>query len=139
MRRAEKLLWLLALLLMVTVSVLAPGCARGPSRPAYEGAAAGAAVGAAAGVLLDDENRWRGGVIGGALGAVLGGALGEISNRAAREAAARNRPVAYTNQAGTRRVEAYPAGRTPRGCRKVVEKHYLNGRLVKVVEREVCP
>ena len=47
----------------------------------YQGAASGAAVGATAGALLENGNKWRAGVIGGALGATLGGALGEIAGR----------------------------------------------------------
>lgn len=112
-------------------------CATGPSKTAYEGAGVGAATGAVAGALLNSGNRWQGGVIGGALGAVLGGALGEISNRAAHEAAAKSRPVQYTNQAGTQRVEAHPAGW--RGnCHIVKEKYYEHGQLVKETERQVC-
>jgi uncharacterized membrane protein len=130
----------MAAAIVLLVSLALAGCARQyqPSRTGVQGGAAGAAVGATAGALLDEDNRWRGGVIGGALGAALGGALGEISNRASREAARRDQPVVYTNQAGTRRVEAYP--RSTRGdCQIVKEKYYEHGELVKVTEREVCP
>ncbi len=127
--------------IVVTVVLMAGfaavGCGgRGPSGSAYEGAGVGAAVGGVAGALIDDDNRWRGGVIGGALGAALGGAMGEISNRAAREASTYQKPVYYQNQAG-QRVEAYPQGN--RGnCHVVKEKYYDQGQLVKVVERTVC-
>ncbi|MBI3456214.1 MAG: glycine zipper 2TM domain-containing protein [Candidatus Rokubacteria bacterium] len=104
----------------------------------YQGAGAGAAVGAAAGALIDKNNRWRGAVIGGALGAVLGGTLTEISTRAAREAAAENRPVAYQSADGWQRVEAYPQGIGPNGCRQVKEQVYQNGQLVREQMREVC-
>jgi len=108
-----------------------------PSRSGYQGGAVGAAVGATAGALLDDDNRWRGGVIGGALGAVLGGAMGEISNRAAQQAAYQQQPVVYTNQTGNQRVEAYPTQR--RGnCHIVKEKFFEHGQLVRETEREVC-
>ena len=124
--------------LCLAMLVTAAGCAGGgPSRTAVQSGAVGGAVGATAGALIDSDNRWRGGVIGGALGAVLGGALGEISSRASREAASRNQPVAYTNQAGTQRVEAVPGGR--RGnCQMVTEKYYERGKLVREVQREVC-
>ena len=129
---------LLVTVLCLAMLVTALGCAGGgPSRTAVKGGAVGGAVGATAGALIDSDNRWRGGVIGGALGAVLGGALGEISNRASREAAQRNQPVAYTNQTGTHRVEAVPGAK--RGnCQMVTEKYYDRGKLVREVQREVC-
>jgi len=123
--------------LAFSAALLIMGCATGPSKTAYEGAGVGAATGAVAGALLDSGNSWRGGVIGNALGAVLGGALGEISNRAAREAAAKQQPAQYTNQAGTHRVEAHPV-RQKGDCQVVKEKYYEKGQLVKEVEREVC-
>jgi len=128
-----------AMVALLALLVTLTGCAgmRGPSEAAYQGGAVGAGVGAAAGAMLDDKNSWRGGVIGAGLGAVLGGAMGEISDRAAREAAAKNQPVVYTNAPGTQRVEVAPE--RPKGnCQIVVEKFYENGQLVKEVEREVC-
>lgn len=104
----------------------------------YEGAGAGALVGAGAGALIDKNNRWRGAVLGGALGAVLGGTLTEISSRAAREAAAQNRPVAYQTTDGWQRVEVQPRGAGPSGCRQVEERVYQNGQLVQERLREVC-
>lgn len=128
------------LTLALLAGSLAAGCAnvQGPSQAGYQGGAVGAGVGAAAGALIDDDNRWRGGVIGGTLGALMGGAVGEISNRAAQEAAYRNQPVVYTNQSGTQRVEAAPYA--ARGnCRLVKERFYEHGRVVRETEREVCP
>jgi len=128
---------------ILAVSVIASGvtgCATqpvSPSKGAYQGGTVGAGVGAAAGAMLDKKNRWRGGVIGAGLGAVLGGAMGEISTRAAREAAAQQRPVVYTNGAGTQRVEINP-NRSRGNCQIVTERHYDNGQLVKEVDREVC-
>jgi len=130
-----------AIFLIAALAFTALGCGGAnvpqPSNTAYKGGAVGAAVGATAGALLDSDNRWRGGAIGGALGAVLGGAMGEISNSAAQQAAYQNQPVAYTNQTGTQRVEAYPQQR--RGnCHIVKEKFYEHGNLVRETEREVC-
>lgn len=130
-----------AILLIAALAFTALGCAGAnvpsPSNSAYKGGAVGAGVGAAAGALLDSDNRWRGGVIGGALGAVLGGAMGEISNSAAQQAAYQRQPVVYTNQTGTQRVEAYPYQQ--RGnCHIVKEKFYEHGNLVRETEREVC-
>lgn len=124
-------------MLVLLAAVLTSACGgRGPSQGAYQGAGVGAAVGGAAGALIDEDNRWRGGVIGGTLGAVFGGAMGEISNRAATQASTYQKPVYYQNQAG-QRVEAYPEG--SRGnCHVVKEKYYDQGQLVKVVERTVC-
>lgn len=104
----------------------------------YQGAGAGAAVGAGAGALIDQNNRWRGAVIGAALGAVLGGTLTEISTRASREAAQQNRPVTYQSTDGWQRVEAYPQGPAATGCRQVQERVYQNGQLVREQLREVC-
>jgi len=44
------------------------------------GALIGGATGAAAGALLDHNNRWRGGLIGGALGGIFGGSIGNINS-----------------------------------------------------------
>lgn len=122
---------------MLALASLLAGCYGGPSQAGYQGAAVGGGVGATAGALLDDNNRWRGGVIGGALGAVLGGAITEISSQAARQAAQQQQPVMYRNQSGTQSVVAQPISR--RGnCYIVREKHYQNGQLVRVTEREVC-
>ncbi|GEM_PF-1931977 len=44
------------------------------------GAAYGGVVGAAAGALIDDGNRWRGGLIGGALGSFFGGGISFINS-----------------------------------------------------------
>jgi len=104
----------------------------------YQGAGAGAAVGAGAGALIDKNNRWRGAVLGAALGAVLGGTLTEISSRASREAAAEGRPVSYASTDGWQRVDAYPQGTSPRGCRQVQERIYQNGQLVREQMREIC-
>ena len=137
---SRKILIMLSVLSLV-LSGLGLGCAPyGPSTPrTYEGAAVGAGVGAAAGALLDGGNRWRGGVIGGALGAIAGGALTEIGARASREAAYANQPVAYQNQAGNQRVVAHPVGTTPGGnCRTIREEYYENGQLVKVRYPVVC-
>ncbi len=44
------------------------------------GAAIGGITGAAAGAMLDDDNSWRGGLIGGALGSFFGGSIGFINS-----------------------------------------------------------
>lgn len=57
---------------LLVFGLLFTGCA---TQQGYQGAGVGAITGATAGVLLDQDNRWRGGAIGGGLGAILGGAL----------------------------------------------------------------
>ncbi|AAC06830.1 YMGG-like glycine zipper-containing protein [Aquifex aeolicus] len=122
--------------LVFTAGVIS-SCGGVSSQRTYEGAAVGAAVGAAAGVLLDKENRWRGGVIGAALGAILGGTITEIAQRAAKEAAQNNKPVVYRAEDGSQMVRAEPVEK--RGnCTLVKTKYYQNGKLVKVEEKEVC-
>jgi hypothetical protein len=130
--------------LMLLTTAIAPLAACAVQQPlvtssrTYQGAGAGAALGAGAGALVDSGNRWRGAVIGGALGAVAGGTLTEISSRAAREAAAENRTVAYQSENGWQRVEARPQGKSARGCRLVKEQVYQDGRRVREQTREVC-
>ena len=127
-----------SVVIILAAILLGAGCATGPTREAYQGSAAGAAVGAAAGAMLDSDNSWRGGVIGGALGAVLSGALGEISSsRAACEAAYHDRPVAYTNQSSNRRAVAQLKSRQG-NCQVITEKYYENGELMKATEHQIC-
>lgn len=109
----------------------------------YEGAAAGGAIGGITGAILDHKNPWRGGVIGAALGAVLGATITDISMRGSREAYRTGRPVEYRteNGRGVYRAEPvsdvyYPDAYTK--CRKVHERVWEDGRLVKDHVREVC-
>lgn len=120
---------------LLLVAAMLTGCSLwDSSRPEVKGGAVGGATGAVAGALLEG---WRGGIIGAAIGAVAGATITHIATQASREAAHSHKPVAYTNDAGTRRVEATPVA--SRGqCQTVVEKHYDNGQLVKEVQREVC-
>ncbi len=104
-----------------------------------QGAATGGAIGGIAGAILGGRNPWRGGVIGAALGAIAGATIAEISVRGAEEAAREGRPVEYTTQGGRGRYYAEPEGYDPETkCRKVREKIWENGRLVKDNVREVC-
>ena len=50
-----------------------------PNRTA-QGAVIGGLTGATAGALLDDDNGWRGGLIGGFLGSLFGGSIGAINS-----------------------------------------------------------
>jgi len=102
-----------------------------------QGAAVGGILGATTGTLLDNSNRWRGGVIGGAIGAILGGTLGQIANQAAQQAAAQNQPVQYSN--GSQTIQAIPQGQDTNGCQTVTTKYYQHGQLVKTETREICP
>ena len=113
--------------------------AGGPSPSTTEGAALGAAVGSVAGLLIDDDNRWRGALIGGLLGGALGGGVTEISQRASREAAYEGRPVAYQSNDGFQRVESSPLGYDEQTrCHKVRERIWQEGDLVKDEVKEVC-
>jgi len=102
-----------------------------------QGAAVGGILGATAGTMLDNSNRWRGGVIGGIMGAILAGTLGQIANNAAQQAAQANQPVQYSN--GNQTVQAIPQGQAQNGCQTVITKYYQNGQLVKTETREICP
>lgn len=104
-----------------------------------QGAGAGGIIGGIAGALLDRKNPWRGGVIGGALGAVAGATLSDISMKASREAASTGKPVEYRTEDGRGVYRAEPMEYNARTkCRKVSEKVWEEGKLVKDQIREVC-
>jgi len=104
-----------------------------------QGAGTGAAIGGVAGALLDHRNPWRGGVIGGVLGAIAGATVADISLQASREAAAQDRPVEYRTEDGRGVYRADPIGGDERTkCKKVQERVWEDGRLVKDQIREVC-
>lgn len=131
----------LVMVFLFSVSFLVSSCASlyPTSQRTYEGAAVGSGLGAVAGLLLDRDNRWRGAVIGGLLGAAIGGTVTEVSNRAAREAAAEGRPVVYQSNDGFQRVEAAPVAYNERtDCHKVRERVWQDDELVRDEVREVC-
>jgi outer membrane lipoprotein SlyB len=105
----------------------------------YEGAAAGGAVGGMAGAFLDDDNPWRGGVIGAALGAIFGATIADVSVRGAQEAAQTGRPVEYRTENGRGVYRADPLEYSPRTkCHKVQERTWQDGKIVKDEIKEVC-
>lgn len=109
----------------------------------YEGAGAGAVVGGVAGALLDKKNPWRGGVIGAALGAVFGATIADISTRGSREAYQTGKPVEYRTEDGRGYYKAEPSSdyyyKDPyTKCRKVSEKVWEDGKLVKDTVKEIC-
>lgn len=98
----------------------------------YPASTAGGAMGGIAGAILDQRNPWRGGIIGAALGAIAGATLADISVQGAREAAYAERPVEYRTEGGRGYYYAEPLGYDDgRHCRRVREKVYVDGRLVK--------
>jgi len=105
----------------------------------YEGAVGGGAIGGITGAILDHKNPWRGGVIGVALGAIAGATIADISLRGAREASRAERPVEYRTEDGRGRYYAEPLEYDARTrCRKIHERVWEDGRLVKDRVREVC-
>ncbi len=126
-------------LLTVVLVFLVGGC----TVAHHQGAVAGLLLGGIAGALLDGNNPWRGGVIGGALGAVAGATLTDISVRGSREAARLGRPVEYRTKDGRGVFRAEPISDFYRPdkhtkCRKVRERTWEDGRLIKDVVREIC-
>jgi outer membrane lipoprotein SlyB len=107
------------------------------STAGQQGAAVGGILGTTAGIMLDQSNRWRGGVLGGAMGAILGGALGEIANEAAQQAAQSNQTVEYTN--GDQMIQAIPQGQDSNGCETVTTKYYQGGQVIKTETKTICP
>jgi hypothetical protein len=123
------------ILTVLALLVALAGCTQYHAR----GAGTGGAIGGIAGALLDDSNRWRGGVWGAALGAIAGATLTEISMQASREAAQSNRPVEYRTTDGRGRYQAYPVDYNQQtNCHKVQERVWEDGRLIKNQVKEVC-
>jgi hypothetical protein len=109
--------------------VTPPRTAQGVGRRALVGGA----------VVVDKDDRWRGAAPGAALGAIVDGNLTEMASRAAREAIASNRPMAYQSTDGWQRIEAMPRGASQiAGCRQVRERVYQDHQLVREQIREVC-
>jgi hypothetical protein len=93
---------------------------------------AGGTYGGIAGALLDVRNPWRGGVIGAALGALAGATIADVSVHGAREVVTVNRPVEYRTDDRRGRYYAEPLGYDDsRHCRRVREKVYVDGELIK--------
>lgn len=98
----------------------------------YRGGVAGGAMGGIAGAILDRGNPWRGGVVGATLGAIAGATIADISAQGAREAVYVGRPVEYRTDDGRGYYYAEPIAAEPRtGCRRVRERIYEDGRLVR--------
>ena len=126
---------LIAVVALISLTFLSVSC----SHHAQSGAAAGGTAGATAGALIDEENPWRGAVVGGFIGAAFGGTLAEISYKASREAAYERRTVVYESENGYRTIEADPVEFDARtNCHKVRERVWDDGKLVKNEVREVC-
>ena len=122
-------------ILILVLIVLTYGCTLHHA----QGAGVGVVIGGIAGALLDRENPWRGGVIGGALGAVAGATLTDISMRASREAAITGKPVEYRTVDGRGVYRADPGAYDAHTkCRKVRERVWENGILIKDQIREIC-
>jgi hypothetical protein len=115
----------------------------GCTRAHYEGATIGGAVGGIAGAIIDKRNPWRGGIIGAAIGAIAGATIADISLHGSREVVRTGRPVEYRTEdgRGIYRAEPYSEVYSPDGhttCRKVHERVWEDGQLVKDSIREVC-
>jgi hypothetical protein len=126
---------IVSLLLILALLGLVSGCTEYHA----QGAGVGAVLGGIAGALLDHRNPWRGGVIGAALGGVAGATLTDISMRASQEAATSGRPVEYRTEDGRGVYRADPVGGDEQTrCKKVHERVWEDGKLVKDNIREVC-
>lgn len=114
------------------------GMAAGCTEYHAQGAGTGAVIGGVTGALLD-RNPWRGGVIGGVLGAIAGATIADISVRASRESARAGKPVRYKTEdgRGVYRADPYAYGNNKK-CRKVRERVWEDGRLIKDQTKEVC-
>ncbi len=109
----------------------------------HEGATAGGIFGGIAGALLDSRNPWRGGMIGAGLGALAGATIADVSVRGSRQTARTGYPSVYRTDDGRGMYWAEPAGDVyypdeNTKCRKVQERVYENGQLIKDTVKEVC-
>ncbi len=124
---------ILALLLITMLA--AAGCT--PYQT--QGGVTGGAIGGIAGALLDSRNPWRGGIIGAGLGALAGATIADISARGSRQAAESGRPVEYRTDDGRGYYQAEPVGEDAQThCKKVHERVYEDGQLVRDHVKEVC-
>ncbi len=124
-----------SLLIILSLLTLTVGC----QQYHYEGAGLGGVVGGVAGALLDRKNPWRGGIIGAGLGAVTGATIADISARGSREVAHSGRPVEYYTDDRRGRYYAEPIEYDDyTKCRKVRERVWEDGRLVRDHVKEIC-
>ena len=126
---------IISLVLVISMTALVFGCT-----PYHaQGVGTGAAVGGVSGAILDHRNPWRGGVIGGIIGAIVGGTIADVSYRGGREAYYHDRPVEYYTDDRRGRYYAEPRGYNDRTkCKKIHERVWEDGRLVRDDIREVC-
>jgi hypothetical protein len=75
---------------IVLLAALTAGCTS-LSPYTYTGAGVGGALGAGTGALIDNNNRWRGAMVGTLIGGALGGATTELGRRAADQDARQQR------------------------------------------------
>lgn len=123
--------------LLLVLSLLGPvfGCTEYQA----QGAGTGEVLGGLTGAVIDNRNPWRGGVIGAALGGVAGATIADISMRASRETASSGKPVEYRTEDGRSVYRAIPVETDERTkCKKVQERVWEDGNLVKDQIREVC-
>jgi len=124
--------------LAALATTLASGCIV-PATRTNQGAVVGGAVGGTAGLILDRRHPWRGGIIGGVLGAMVGATLADVSERAAMEAARTQQPAEYRTEDGRGLYRAEPQGyNDATRCRRVHERVWQDGQLVRDQVREVC-
>lgn len=99
----------------------------------------GAILGGAAGMILNSRHPWQGGLVGAAIGAIAGATIADISERGAREVVYYDRPVEYRTDNRRGYYYAEPLGPEPGSrCRRVREKTYVDGQLVKQRTIVIC-
>jgi outer membrane lipoprotein SlyB len=104
-----------------------------------QGTGVGAAIGGIAGALIDRKNPWRGALIGGGLGAVAGASFTEVSSQGTQQAAKTWKTVEYRTDDGRDVYRAEPVAMDARTkCKKVRERVWQDGQLVKDDVKEIC-
>lgn len=126
------------LALSVVVVSLLVGCA-GVDYQHQQGTGIGAGLGAIVGAMADHRNPWRGAMLGAAVGSVAGYTVTDISMRGAQEAAVSGKAVSYRSDDGRGYYVAEPLDYNAQTrCRKVKERVWDKGVMVREQVREVC-
>ena len=89
---------------------------------------------------FDNDQTWRGGLIGGALSEPLTIKTAEMILRTGREAARQGKPVAYQTVNGRQRIEAFPLRpELKTDCPSIRMQVFQDGKLFQEEVRTVCP
>ncbi len=111
----------------------------GTEQPHLNGAA-GQGTASLSSLRFDNDQTWRGGLIGGALSEHFTIKTAEMILRTGREAARQGKPVAYQTVDGRQRIEAFPVlPDSKTDCQSIRMQVFQDGKLFQEEVRTVCP